>query len=137
MVVDYPNSKKAKKIFLVLFVGGGGGGGGQQQVPDGLDGEEREDDKVRFERRREKDHERRKVVKKKGIKDRDWILKKKEVSIHYFLCLWTTSITDSSLRSYIADVAWRASPEIQNSPAGNAEPCFSFTSYRITALLTV
>lgn len=78
--MDYPNSKKAKKIFLVLYVGGGGGG--QQQVPEGLDGEEREDGKARFERRREKDHERRKGGKKKGIKDKDWILKKKEVSLH-------------------------------------------------------
>src|SRR5260221_9813403 len=25
LVVDYPNSKKAKKLFLCLFVGGGGG----------------------------------------------------------------------------------------------------------------
>ena len=34
--MDYPNSKKAKKVFLCLFVGDGGA----QQVPKGLDGEE-------------------------------------------------------------------------------------------------
>ncbi|KAF9500471.1 S-adenosyl-L-methionine-dependent methyltransferase, partial [Pleurotus eryngii] len=33
IVVDYPNSNKAKKVFLCLFVGGGG----QQQVPKGLE----------------------------------------------------------------------------------------------------
>ena len=77
--MDYPNSKKAKKIFLVLFVGGGGG---QQQTPEGLDGDERENGKARFERRREKEHERRKGDEKKGIKDKHWILKKKEVSVH-------------------------------------------------------
>lgn len=97
--MDYPNSKKAKKIFLVLFVGSGGGGGGQK-VPEGLEGEEQEDGKARFERRREKDHERRSGGKKKGIKDRDWILKKKEVSIYNLLLLWTASVADPPLKLY-------------------------------------
>jgi len=74
--VDYPNSKKAKKVFLVLFVGGGGG---QQQVPEGLEGEEREDGKARFERRRKREGKKEKHEKRKGIKDKDWILKKKEL----------------------------------------------------------
>lgn len=77
MVVDYPNSKKARKVFLVLFVGGGGA---SQRVPEGLEGEEQEEGKVPFERRREREHKRVKGGKKKGIKDTDWILKKKEVS---------------------------------------------------------
>lgn len=72
IVVDYPNSKKAKKVFLCLLVGGGGG----QQVPKGLQGVE-EDSKVRFERRRQR--ERMKLKDKRTVKDRDWILKKKEV----------------------------------------------------------
>ncbi|KAG6833700.1 hypothetical protein H0H87_002897 [Tephrocybe sp. NHM501043] len=75
IVVDYPNSKKAKKVFLCLFVGGGGG---QQQVPQGLEGEE-EDSRVRFERRRERERGKTKSGKRKNIKDRDWILKKKEL----------------------------------------------------------
>jgi 18S rRNA (guanine1575-N7)-methyltransferase len=73
VVVDYPNSKKAKKLFLCLFVGGGG----QQQVPQGLQGEE-EDSKARFERRRQRERMRLKD-KKRSVKDRDWILKKKEL----------------------------------------------------------
>jgi 18S rRNA (guanine1575-N7)-methyltransferase len=78
IVVDYPNSKKAKKVFLCLLVGGGGGGGGQQQqLPKGL---ETEDERVPFERRREKEKKRDRSGKRKSVKDRDWILKKKKVS---------------------------------------------------------
>ncbi|KAG9318839.1 methyltransferase [Chiua virens] len=73
IVVDYPNSKKAKKVFLCLFVGGGGGGQ-QHQLPKGL---ETEDEQVPFERRREKEKKRDRSGKRKALKDRDWILKKK------------------------------------------------------------
>ena len=76
-MVDYPNSNKAKKVFLVLTVGSGG------QVPQGLQGDaERVEnkEKVKFERRRER-AKARSSVKKKNIKDRDWVLKKKEVRI--------------------------------------------------------
>jgi len=77
IVVDYPNSKKAKKVFLCLLVGGGGGGGGQQQqLPKGL---ETEDERVPFERRREKEKKRDRSGKRKSVKDRDWILKKKKL----------------------------------------------------------
>ena len=72
--MDYPNSKKAKKIFLCLFVGASGS---KRELPQGLQGEE-EDSKVRFERRREREKIRSKG-KRKPVKDRDWILKKKEV----------------------------------------------------------
>ncbi|KAF9053873.1 S-adenosyl-L-methionine-dependent methyltransferase [Hymenopellis radicata] len=75
VVVDYPNSKKARKVFLCLFVGGGGG---QQQVPQGLDGEVEDDGKARFERRRERE-KMRSSKKRKSIKDKDWILKKKDL----------------------------------------------------------
>jgi len=76
IVVDYPNSKKARKVFLCLFVGGGGG----QQVPTGLDGEEiSEDSKARFEARRERASKRDKDSKRKSINGRDWILRKKEL----------------------------------------------------------
>ena len=75
IVVDYPNSNKAKKVFLCLFVGGGGG----QQVPKGLEGDEEADAGARFERRRERERTRTKSGKRKNVKDRDWILKKKEV----------------------------------------------------------
>lgn len=82
VIVDYPNSKKARKVFLCLFVGGGGA----QQVPQGLEGDEVEDDsQARFEKRREKLKARGKNGRRKNIKDKDWILKKKEVRGH--ICL--------------------------------------------------
>lgn len=74
VVVDYPNSKKARKVFLCLFVGGGGM---QQQIPKGVEGED--DEQVRFERRREKERKRDISGKRKNMKDKDWILKKKEL----------------------------------------------------------
>ena len=77
IVVDYPNSKKAKKVFLCLFVGGGG----SQQVPQGLQGEEPDESKVQFERRRERERAKTKGGKRKNVKDKDWILKKKEVCL--------------------------------------------------------
>jgi hypothetical protein len=58
-----------------LFVGGGGT---QQQIPKGVEGED--DEQVRFERRREKERKRDASGKRKNMKDKDWILKKKEVS---------------------------------------------------------
>ncbi|EKM82538.1 hypothetical protein AGABI1DRAFT_68248 [Agaricus bisporus var. burnettii JB137-S8] len=76
IVVDYPNSKKAKKVFLCLFVGGGGG---QQEIPKGLEGVEEEGSKVRFERRRDRERLRGKGGIRKKVKDKDWILKKKEL----------------------------------------------------------
>jgi 18S rRNA (guanine1575-N7)-methyltransferase len=75
IVVDYPNSNKAKKVFLVLMVGSGG------QVPKGLEASETaaENEKnAQFEKRRERARA-RKSTKKQNIRDRDWILKKKDV----------------------------------------------------------
>jgi 18S rRNA (guanine1575-N7)-methyltransferase len=76
-VVDYPNSNKAKKVFLCLFVGSGA----QQQTPQGLDGEEVDDAQARFERRRTRERTRERSGKRKNVKDKEWILKKKEVSM--------------------------------------------------------
>lgn len=73
--MDYPNSNKAKKVFLVLMVGSGG------QVPQGLEGGAEaveNEDQAKFERRRER-AKARSSLKKKNIKGRDWVLKKKEV----------------------------------------------------------
>ena len=73
--MDYPNSNKAKKVFLVLMVGSGGQvPQGHQGDAEGVEGEE----KAKFERRRER-AKARAGIKKKNIKDRDWVLKKKEV----------------------------------------------------------
>ncbi|GAB0197922.1 probable 18S rRNA (guanine-N(7))-methyltransferase [Grus japonensis] len=72
MVVDYPNSAKAKKFFLCLFVGASG------MLPKGLgtecaDGEEIHQAKFTNERTRFRN------TKGKSVKkSRDWILEKKE-----------------------------------------------------------
>ncbi|KAK1924164.1 S-adenosyl-L-methionine-dependent methyltransferase [Papiliotrema laurentii] len=81
IVVDYPNSKKARKMYLCLMVG-------QQEVPKGIDGDEmgiedkeRLRETIRNEKRRRKD----KVgggKRKKGKADitaKDWVLKKKDL----------------------------------------------------------
>ncbi|THH27254.1 hypothetical protein EUX98_g6943 [Antrodiella citrinella] len=76
VVVDYPNSKKARKVFLCLFVGSGGA----QQVPKGLEGEEEAGSgKAMFEARRERSGVKRSDKKRKSIKGKEWILKKKEL----------------------------------------------------------
>ena len=49
--MDYPNSKKDKKVFLCLFVGSGNSS--RAQLPKGLEGDEEAGDTVAFERRRE------------------------------------------------------------------------------------
>ena len=75
--MDYPNSKKARKVFLCLFVGSGVMG---ESVPRGLEGDVGEENEtVLYERRREKQR-RARSGKRRDIKTKDWILKKKEVS---------------------------------------------------------
>ncbi|KAL4223728.1 Williams Beuren syndrome chromosome region 22 protein [Mactra antiquata] len=72
LVVDYPNSTKAKKMFLCLFAGGQ-----PQQLPKGLGTEESQTNKsqITFSDKRE----RMKNVRGKSLKkSRDWILEKKE-----------------------------------------------------------
>ena len=82
--MDYPNSKKARKVFLCLYVGGGGGG--QQQVPKGLEGDEEVDgSRAKFETRRERVSKSSK--KRKEIKGKEWILRKKEVC-YFYGCSW-------------------------------------------------
>lgn len=58
-------------------------------MPKGLEGVEEEGSKVRFERRRDRERLRGKGGIRKKVKDKDWILKKKEVRFHVsvdFLC---------------------------------------------------
>lgn len=78
LVVDYPNSKKARKMYLCLMVG-------QQEVPKGIDGEEVEmdenarRDQIRNERRRKREATRKKSKGTKGLTGKEWVLKKKEL----------------------------------------------------------
>ncbi|KIJ25116.1 hypothetical protein M422DRAFT_38912, partial [Sphaerobolus stellatus SS14] len=85
VIVDYPNSKKARKVFLCLFVGSGhySGNGATAEVPRGLEAEGDMDvdgNEAVFERRRERE-KKRASSKRKNVKsiDKDWILKKKDL----------------------------------------------------------
>lgn len=85
LVIDYPNSRKAKKYFLCLFSGRTGEAGTSKtkiELPKGLDGADPDEgENVRFEKRREKfkSRQKRKNIKDKG--SQEWILRKKEVSL--------------------------------------------------------
>jgi 18S rRNA (guanine1575-N7)-methyltransferase len=80
LVVDYPNSRKARKMYLCLMVG-------QQEVPKGLDGEElsveetaKRREQIKNERRRRKESGGRKGKRgKKDVTAKEWILKKKDL----------------------------------------------------------
>ena len=69
VVVDFPNSTKAKKYYLVLMTGG------SQQLPAGL-GTTEEDNQIPYSKKREMTRDIRsgKCLKK----SKDWILAKKE-----------------------------------------------------------
>jgi len=68
VVVDFPNSSKAKKYYLVLMTGGA------QQLPDALGGEENSET-VPYSKKREMT---RGIRGRDPKKSRDWILHKKE-----------------------------------------------------------
>lgn len=71
LVVDYPNSSKAKKYFLVLMTGG------VTELPQAL-GTNEESDQVPFSKSRQQAH----VKNARGKpmkKSRDWIMEKKEL----------------------------------------------------------
>jgi len=96
------------------MVGSGG------QVPQGLQGEAEgveNEDKAKFERRRER-AKARSSVKKKNIKDRDWVLKKKVVWILCFY-LFRGLIDGSIVFSCIDNEGKRAFLETQNTPLGS------------------
>ncbi|KAI9220939.1 S-adenosyl-L-methionine-dependent methyltransferase [Blastocladiella britannica] len=80
LVVDYPNSSKARKSYLCLFAGQRDGA--TQQVPQGLSGIEGGEDgapgSISFESRRVDDRQRVRKGARKNIKDKDWIQRKKE-----------------------------------------------------------
>ena len=73
VVVDYPNSTKAKKFFLVLMTGG------QAALPRGLGSGDRVESGRQIQNETSRDRVRRMARNKKSIKgSRDWILEKKE-----------------------------------------------------------
>jgi len=80
LVIDYPNSTKRKKYFLCLFAGIVPGQ--VQPIPKGLD--DHDDDKsrsqVQYTEERERDKDKCKGKKRRPVKDRDWVLHKKETN---------------------------------------------------------
>jgi 18S rRNA (guanine1575-N7)-methyltransferase len=66
--VDYPNSKRAKKYFLCLFAGASD----KIELPRALTGEHHVE--VKYENERRKSNK-----KRKSLKDKDWVLRKKEL----------------------------------------------------------
>ncbi|TPX34358.1 hypothetical protein SmJEL517_g03022 [Synchytrium microbalum] len=80
LVVDYPNSTRAKKYFLCLLAGYRGMEHTAPELPKGLDGDEPTE--AVFESKRIMERQRRhgggKGKKRVGVKDKAWILKKKE-----------------------------------------------------------
>ncbi|KAL6078983.1 Williams Beuren syndrome chromosome region 22 protein [Balamuthia mandrillaris] len=80
LVVDYPNSTKAKKMFLCLFAGVPPGG---YELPKALGTEESgEPSTVTYERgearQRARDARKGKKSRRAPVKSKDWILQKKE-----------------------------------------------------------
>jgi 18S rRNA (guanine1575-N7)-methyltransferase len=75
IVVDYPNSAKAKKHYLVLSCDRTS----RKQLPEGLTGEEEKGvAHVRVSTQQQHGNKTKPIRKKKGIKTKEWILQKKE-----------------------------------------------------------
>ncbi|CAG8452015.1 11296_t:CDS:2 [Paraglomus brasilianum] len=80
MVIDYPNSKKAKKYFLCLFAGQALDGE-RQQLPKGLgESETEESTTVAYSRERIQGHANNRNKQRRAVKDKDWVLHKKELA---------------------------------------------------------
>ncbi|KAJ2234769.1 18S rRNA (guanine1575-N7)-methyltransferase [Coemansia sp. RSA 485] len=77
LVVDYPNSKKARKFYLCLFAGQSAQGA-KQELPKGLDGEERAAGVSYTETRIHNKANGKKS--RRPVKDTGYILKKKELA---------------------------------------------------------
>ncbi|KAJ1735806.1 18S rRNA (guanine1575-N7)-methyltransferase [Coemansia biformis] len=78
LVVDYPNSKKARKFYLCLFAGQAAGGA-RHELPRGLDGEENAAG-VAYTQTRIQNAKRVKKSRKPAKNTVEWILHKKELA---------------------------------------------------------
>ncbi|KAI8323950.1 hypothetical protein GQ54DRAFT_296407 [Martensiomyces pterosporus] len=77
LVVDYPNSKKARKFYLCLFAGQAAPGE-KQELPKGLEGDGGTEGVAYTETRiHNKAHGKK---SRKPVKDANWVLRKKELS---------------------------------------------------------
>jgi 18S rRNA (guanine1575-N7)-methyltransferase len=73
LVVDYPNSKSAKKYYLCLFTGGSSGE--SQKLPEALD-----DETNGVKNTTQQVRERRGRKPRAPIKDKNWVIRKKELA---------------------------------------------------------
>jgi 18S rRNA (guanine1575-N7)-methyltransferase len=81
LVVDYPNSSKAKKFYLCLFAGFADDPNNSPSLPKGLGAEGDEPrNSVDYAHERIKERRRRGKKNRAPIKDRNWVLHKKEVA---------------------------------------------------------
>ncbi|CAO3699088.1 unnamed protein product [Rhizopus microsporus] len=80
LLVDYPNSKKAKKYYLCLFAGQQSGVKNQMPKALGEDGELHPDEaqSIQYEKRRQQTRRRR--GDRKSVKTKDWINNKKKIA---------------------------------------------------------
>ncbi|KAJ2775807.1 18S rRNA (guanine1575-N7)-methyltransferase [Coemansia javaensis] len=78
LVVDYPNSKKARKFYLCLFAGQAAGGH-KQELPQGLDGADGAAS-VAYTQTRIQNPSRGKKPRKPAKNSVEWILHKKELA---------------------------------------------------------
>ncbi|KAI7848489.1 S-adenosyl-L-methionine-dependent methyltransferase [Circinella umbellata] len=82
LLIDYPNSRKAKKYYLCLFAGQQTGVRNMMPKALGQDGELHPDeakDSVIYENKRQIQR-RRKSSSRKSVKNKDWIQHKKEIA---------------------------------------------------------
>ncbi|KAI9504179.1 18S rRNA (guanine1575-N7)-methyltransferase [Coemansia spiralis] len=79
LVVDYPNSKKARKFYLCLFAGQTAPGQ-KQELPRGLDSIDQRNDSVAYTDARIQNQRRGKKTRKPVKDTASWILHKKELS---------------------------------------------------------
>jgi 18S rRNA (guanine1575-N7)-methyltransferase len=75
-LIDFPNSTRAKKFYLVIWAGASSFAGTRHEMPAALDGEE--PGSVEYEQARMRMMERRAQKSRKAVKGRDWVMEKKE-----------------------------------------------------------
>ncbi|KAI8804983.1 S-adenosyl-L-methionine-dependent methyltransferase [Cladochytrium replicatum] len=81
IVVDYPNSTKAKKWFLCLFAGYSGDPSAAPKLPSARDDQDGDGARINYEAHRERTRKSQsKATQKRGPKDRTWVKRKKDLA---------------------------------------------------------
>jgi hypothetical protein len=146
LVVDYPNSRKAKKFYLCLITGGASSSGGQREkvdLPRGLTGEpgEESNDRVKYERQRATEANTRgeKGKKRRHPKEaaKDWILRKKEVCRQLCYPHLPSSLSLLELHSYIEREVKRVYLAIQNLLGEDANQYFKPHPFVFQSFLSI